>query len=399
MADNTDRYRILMLTGEVSGDMYGAKLFNVLRENYPGLEIFGVGGTKMKDSGMKTLFDSTGWGTIGIIEALKKAPMLLSVYFKLKKILSTERIDCVVAIDYPGFNMSIVRAAKKMGIPAVYYFPPAKWAQKSREVREAARKITKVCATFEPTRRVYDAAGADVVFVGHPIVDECVPSRPREEIIAELGLDPARPIISLLPGSREKEVDYLLPVLLETGEIISHRLSGAQFVVPLANATHEILESQPGRPLPGLIDAYAKRLDVRKTVGKTIDVLSISTISIVASGTATLEAAYLKVPMVIVYKVSLITELLAKAFTRLPPYFGLPNLVLGRKFIPEIIQGSLEPAAVADEVIKILSNREKYDYIKRCLNGVAELLGDPGANQRMADIIMDVCRLRPPVQD
>lgn len=389
---NRDTYRILLLTGEVSGDIYGARLYKTLMERHPNLEIFGVGGSNMKRSGMKILFDSTNWGTIGIVEALKKAPRLIGVYRNLRKILEQEQVDCLVAIDYPGFNMSLVRVAKRLGIPTVFYFPPAKWARHSREVREAARTITKVCATFDSTRRIYEAAGADVEFVGHPIVDDCRASAPLDDLRAEFELAADRPVVSLLPGSREKEVDYLLPTLLSTAERLSASRSDIQFIIPLAPATYEMLQNPSNRRQLELLEDARNRLGIKVIVGRTIDILSLSKVAVVASGTATLEAAYCMVPMVLIYKVSLFTELFAKAFANLPRFYGLPNLIFGKRFIPELIQEEVNPVRVSQEVVSILDNQERYLYMKRCLKQVASNLGSPGTNVRVADIILDLCR-------
>ncbi|PKK91478.1 MAG: lipid-A-disaccharide synthase [Candidatus Wallbacteria bacterium HGW-Wallbacteria-1] len=387
-----ETYRILLLTGEVSGDIYGAKLYKTLMERYPNLEIFGVGGSNMKRSGMKILFDSTSWGTIGIVEALKKAPRLIGVYRNLKRILEQEQVDCLVAIDYPGFNMSLVRVAKRLGIPTVFYFPPAKWARHSREVMEAARTITKVCATFDSTKRIYEAAGADVEFVGHPIVDDCRASAPVEQLRAEFEVPEDRIVVSLLPGSREKEVDYLLSTLLSTAENLASLRRDIQFVIPLAPATYEMLQSPENKRLLNMIENGREKLGIKVIIGRTIDVLSMSRLAVVASGTATLEAAYCRVPMVLIYKVSLFTELFAKAFANLPRFYGLPNLIFGKRFIPELIQEEVNPQRVTSEVLAILDNPEKYLYMKRCLEQVATNLGSPGANRRVADIIFDLCR-------
>lgn len=392
MNKNKKTYRIMMLTGEVSGDIYGSRLYETLQGMCPGIDIFGVGGERMKAAGMNLLFDSTDWGTIGFVEALKKAPRLFWIYLKLRKILKVEQVDCIVALDYPGFNMALVRAARRLGIPSVYFFPPAKWARHPWEVKEAARTITKVCSTFESTAGNYRSAGANVEFVGHPIIDECRPSRPKEELFEELGIDKTRDLITLMPGSREREVEYLLPTLLQTAEIINSRIKDKpQFIVPVAKATYEILKNKDGGRIFNEIERYSEKMDIRMIIGRTIDVLSLAKVAVIASGTATLEAAYLRIPMILIYRVSFFTGFIARKFKSLPPYFGLPNLILRKKFIPEIIQEDLKPERVALEVMKILSNKEKYYYIKRCLDRVSEKLGKAGVNKRVAEIILKVC--------
>jgi lipid-A-disaccharide synthase len=289
--------------------------------------------------------------------------------------------------------MALVRAAKKLGIPSVYFFPPAKWARHPWEVKEAARTITKVCATFESTVINYRSAGANVEFVGHPIIDECKPGMSSEELYGDLDIDKERDLITLMPGSREREVEYLLPTLIDTALLINKRIDKKpQFIVPIARATYEILKNKNQGEIFKSIEKYKDTMDIRLIIGRTIDVLSISKIAVIASGTATLEAAYLKIPMVLVYRVSFFTGFIARKFKSLPPYFGLPNLILKKKFIPELIQEDLKAERVAVEVMKILSNKEKYYYIKRCLARVSEKLGQPGVNKKVARIIIKVCK-------
>jgi len=379
--------KIMVIAGEVSGDVYGADLIKEMKKSHIDMELVGIGGKKMEKAGLKLLYDSSGWGAIGLIEALKRVPKLYFIYSKIKKFIKEYRPHILVLIDFPGFNMRLVRVAKRLNIPTLYYFPPTKWAQSPKEVKDAASIITKVAATFGNTERIYREAGADVTFVGHPLLDIVKPTTPFNEIIKRFGLIEEGYRVGLLPGSREREVKDLLPFLMEMAEVLLKRLEKVQFLVPLTVSTYEIIRNEP---LFQKFKLWAGNYNVKVIVGCTYDVLQVCHGIVVASGTATLEAAILSIPMVIIYKVSLLTEIIAKVTKKLPPHIGLPNLIAGKMVVPEFIQRDLVADKVANEIFSILIDKNKNAHMKNELVKVREKLQNPGANRKVVELILEL---------
>lgn len=379
--------KILLVAGEVSGDLYGATLAHELFKRNPALEISGVGGPQMRNAGVNILYDSSSWGTIGVVEALKKAPQLLLTLFSLKRYLCSNRPDLIVCIDYPGFNMQLVRCANSLNIPVAYYVPPAKWATEPSQVRDAAERIDKVIATYPSTADVYKKAGADVEFAGHPVMDIVKVKEPREAIINKIGLDPARKIIGLLPGSREMEMHYLLPLLLKVARRMRDREPDLQFVLPLVSSTLSIPHFNEGR-IRDLIRRSG--VPIKLVINSTYEAMSVMDLAVVASGTATLELACLMVPMIIVYKISKITELVARSISNLPPFFGLPNIILDRRAVPELLQAEVTSGHITELAMNLLEDEETYRKQKEDLGQVVSLLGQKGAIGRVANIVLSM---------
>lgn len=378
----------MVIAGEISGDLYGYPLVSEIIRSVPDAEVFGVGGPRMGSTGMKIFYDSSSWGTIGMIEAIKKLPKLYFVFRDVARKLEQMRPDLLVLIDYPGFNMRLCRHAKKLGIPTLYYFPPSKWTYNPSDVSDAASNITKVAAPFRHTDEIYRKAGANVEFVGNPLLEIVKPSAGRDELRKKLGIPEGKKVISLLPGSRSMEVRYMLPVLTETAECLSKKTGDALFAMPVSSSTFS--------PGTGITLDYIKartgssKAGIQLFVDQTYDLLSISDFALITSGTATLEAACLGVPMIIVYKVSLLTELFARSMTSLPKYFGLPNLILDRIVVPEFIQNNVDPAIISDTAAELLNSPEKLADIKNSLALVRDNLGEPGATKKVAALIREM---------
>lgn len=378
--------KIMIVAGEISGDLYGYPLVREILEARSDLDVFGVGGPRMKSTGMRMLYDSSSWGTIGLVEALKKFPHLYRVYNDMAQKLSQTRPDLLVLIDYPGFNMRLCRYAKKLGIPTLYYFPPSKWTSNPSDVSDAARNITKVAAPFRHTAEVYRKAGANVEFVSNPLLEIVRPSMGAAELRKRFKVPDGSRIIALMPGSRFMEVKYMLPILVDSASLMAEKVRGAHFVMPISSST---ISKGTGITLEYIRSRTASsKVPISIELDATYDILSISDFAVITSGTATLEAACLGVPMLIVYKVSLLTELFARSFTSLPKYFGLPNLILNRPVVPEFIQRNVSAESVAGAVAEILNSPEKIADIRNGLLEVVKNLGDVGATSRVADIIL-----------
>ncbi|MEW6709328.1 MAG: lipid-A-disaccharide synthase [Candidatus Riflebacteria bacterium] len=381
----SEKKKLLIVAGETSGDFYAASLVDVLKR-YGDFDIYAVGGSQTASRDVNLLFDSTTWGAIGMFEACKLAPKLLCVLWRLKRFIEKNRPDLVILVDYPGFNMRLVHIVQRLGIPTVYYFPPSKFATNPESVADAATSITKVAANFASTYEVYKAAGADVEFVGHPLLDHAKPVMTVEETYEKYGLIPGRPVIGLCPGSRRSELGQLLPIMLKAAKLIHQQHPEFQFVVPvIATDGPEVFgwgKTQLREQLK------ASGVPVVLAEGKIYDVMNVSKILLISSGTATLEASYVGTPMVICYRVSFFTEIQARLFYRLPKFIGLPNIIINRMAIPELIQHDMTPEKLSQEALELLNNQEKYEQQKKDLAEVVSHLGEPGAHERVAEIVV-----------
>lgn len=381
------RKKLLIVAGETSGDFYAASLVDVLKKTGD-FDIYAVGGIQTAKHDVKLLYDSTNWAAIGLFEAIKQAPRLFLVLHRLKKFMQESRPDLLLLVDYPGFNMRLVHAASKLGIPTVYYFPPSKFATDPASVADAASCITSVAANFASTYEVYKAAGANVEFVGHPLLDHANPVMTPAETCQKYGLNPEKPVIALCPGSRRSELGQLLPIMLQAGKIINARFPQYQFVVPvIATEGSEVFGVQKNCLREQLA---ASGIPVTLCEGKIYDLMKLSKILLISSGTATLEASYVGTPMIICYKVSFFTEIQARLFYHLPKFIGLPNIIINRLAVPELIQHDFTPEKLAEKAIELLESPEKYEQQKKDFTKIVSHLGEPGAHERVAEMVVKI---------
>ena len=299
----------------------------------------------MKEAGVRLLFNPTSISTIGFLEALRSVQVLRRVLLKLGEIVDRQQPDAAVLIDFPGFNMRFAEILKRKGIPCVYYFSPSAWAWGRGRAEKVAETVTKVAAVFPFEYDVYKEAGADVEFVGHPLLD-IVPERiPRDEARSMLGLPQEVPLIALLPGSRRQEIKGLVPIMLKAVELLRRRIPDIEPVMAAA----QTIPVEEYRKLAG--DKYG---GLHVIQGQTYEILSAVDLAVVACGTATLETALLGVPQVAVYRISSSTYYVAKMLVR-TPYIALPNIVAGREIVPELIQNDSTPENIAGSLGKNLA--------------------------------------------
>jgi lipid-A-disaccharide synthase len=403
--------KIMIVAGEASGDRHGASLARALSKLSPGvdLELFGSGGEEMRGAGVETLVDARDVAIIGIPEIARALGKLYRAYRKLLDAARARRPSVVVLIDWPDFNIRLARKLHREGLKIVYYISPQVWAWRGYRVRALRRYVDKMLVILPFEEEFYKNSGVEVEYVGHPLAEVVRASASREEFAGKFGLDPGRPIIALLPGSRHKEVQYHLPAMLDAAERlriadcglrivgparpkfkdprITHRESAIrdpQFVVPVASTIdREQIDSIVGRS--GKRDA----LDLAIIERDTYDALAHSEIAVVASGTATVEAALLGTPMVIVYRGSEFNWRLIRPLIKLDT-FGMVNLIAGRRVVPELMQNDVTGEKIAREVARILGDPGRLAQIESDLGVVRERLASSSgsASERAARAVL-----------
>ncbi|MFH0812418.1 MAG: lipid-A-disaccharide synthase [Pseudomonadota bacterium] len=369
--------KVLIIAGEASGDLHGSHLVKAMLSLNPGLRFYGVGGDQMRKVGVKLLAHISDLAVVGITEVLFKLRTIYRVYRKLKHSLVSDPPSLIILIDYPDFNLLFARAAKKKNIPIVYYISPQIWAWRSGRIRKIARLIKKMIVIFPFEKEFYEKAHIDVAFVGHPLLDSVQSHLSRDEAFCQFALLPGVLTIGLLPGSRMSEVTRNLPPLLKAVPLISRQLNSVQFIIPAAPG----LDSDK---IKGMVSPEGPI--VRVVEDNIYDVMQISDLLLVASGTATVEAAIMGTPMVVVYRVSPFSYLLGKLLINVKN-IGMVNIIAKKTIVPELIQGDLNPKQIATTVLSILRDSSAREIMKKELVEVRKKLGNPGASLHAAHII------------
>lgn len=369
-----------MIAGEASGDLHGSHLVKEMLSLDPTLQFYGVGGKKMKNEGVELIADSKEMAVVGITEVLLKLKRIYQIYRKLKNSLTSNSPSLVILIDYPDFNLRFAREAKKKNIPIVYYISPQVWAWRKGRIKKIGRLIKKMIVIFPFEKKIYEEAQIDVDFVGHPLLDAIRSQFSREEAFQQFSLSSGVTTIGLLPGSRMNEVKRHLPPMIEAIPLISKQINPVQFIIPVA----------PGLDLGEVQNLVgSKRENIRVVENNTYDVMRISDVVIVASGTATIEAAIMGAPMIVVYRVSPLTYLLGKMLIKVKN-IGMVNIIAGKTVVPELIQKDVTPEKITSAVVQILENPSKQEEIKKELNSLKEKIGKSGASFRAAQIIISL---------
>jgi lipid-A-disaccharide synthase len=369
--------KILLVAGEVSGDLHGSHLVEAIHCIDPEIQFLGVGGEGLKRVGMKLLYHSQSLSVVGITEVFAKLGSILKALRTLKRSLEREKPDLVILIDFPEFNLLLARIARRRGIPILYYISPQIWAWRPKRIKLIARLVKKMLVLFPFEVPLYEAAGVDVEWVGHPLLDIVKPTLPKERAFHQFGLDPKRRTVGLLPGSRLHEIERLLPPLLASAHLLQKEIPDLQFVIPLA----------PGIPKTTLsFHMNNISVPVKVVEGFTYDVMNLCELLITASGTATLEGAILGKPMIIIYKVSFPSYWVGRALIRVD-HIGLVNLVAEKEIAPELIQKDVHPQRIADEAFRILRDPLLSRKMTESMGEVRQKLGEPGAAQRAARIV------------
>ena len=373
---------MMISCGEPSGDLYaGALAAEILRQD-PSATIAGFGGERLRSAGARLVGDFRGLSVTGLLEVARVLPRTYAAYRRLVADAAATRPDVFVAIDFPDFNFMLARALRRLGIPVVYYISPQLWAWRPGRMKTMKRIADRVLVIFPFEEQIYRDAGVPVEWVGHPLLDVMGEPEPRAVVSSRLGLDPARPAIALLPGSRRNEVRAILPDLARAAALVRARVPGAQIVV--ARGPH--LEDSLFDPLSEAGDPPAVVVE-----GMADSVLACADVALVASGTVTVQAALHECPMVVVYRLAPLTYRLGKPFVHVQTY-AMANLVAGRTVVPELIQDAFTPEAVAAEALKVLSDDAHAARVRADLREVRAQLGTPGASRRAATAVLDVAR-------
>lgn len=370
---------VLVVAGEASGDLRGAELVAELRGLVPGLRVTGVGGERLRAAGQEAEVDAEEISTMGLTEVVSSFGRILAAFRRVREAVegrSGPRPDLVVLIDLPDFNLRLAPIAKRAGVPVLYYVSPQVWAWRRWRVRHLARNVDRLAVVFPFEERIYRGL-ADVTFVGHPALDTVRASRTPAETRARHGLDPSRPLVALLPGSRAAEVRALLPEMARAIDVLRADVL-VDGVVALA--------SEGLRPL---VAPHAGRMPV--VSGETWDLVAASDLVLCASGSATLETALLERPMVVSYRLSPVTWAVARLLVRVP-FVAMPNLILGRRAVPELLQHEATAGRMAAEARSILLDPERATRMRADLASLRGLLGDGGAAGRAAAIAADMLR-------
>jgi len=372
--------KIMISVGEASGDLHGASVARALKAIQPDIEIFGMGGQGMRAAGVDIVYDIAELGVIGFVEIIKNLPKLFRLRDTLGELMDTRRPDVLVIIDYHGFNIRLAKIAKSKGIPVISYICPKVWAWGRGRAKEVAETVEKVAAIFPFEVDVYSEAGANVTFVGHPLLDIVKTTMSRAQAYDHFGASPERPLVLLLPGSRTQEIINLLPVMLEAAVKIREKVPTCQFFLPVASTiSREMIQD--------ILSNY--NITVVLTEDDTYDLMNIAHMAVAASGTVTLEAAILNLPTVVIYKMAALTYLIGKMIIKIP-YISLPNIIADRKIVPELVQYAVNAENIAKEAVPILTQPNVRSTMLNDLTQMCQKLGPTGAVERVAREILAV---------
>lgn len=370
--------KIMFSAGEASGDMHAGAVAAEIRRLCPGADMFGMGGTSMARAGVRIIYDIQNLGIIGVVEVIRHLPLFFRLRDLLRKAMEEERPDVLVCVDYPGFNMKIARMAKLMGIPVVYYIAPTVWAWNKGRAKPIARDVAQVASIFPFEAEAYRAAGAHVTFVGHPLADVVKPTMTKEEAMVRFHGDREARRVLLMPGSRKNEVLGLLPEMLAAARKLQAEMP-CQFFLPRADTI-------PREMLDGIL-AAAPELSVEITTGCPYDVMQICHACVASSGTATLETALMELPTVLVYRLAPLSWRLAQLLVEVK-YVGLPNLLVDREVMPELLQDEVKAEYIHLILREWLTDEAARQETIEKLKEVRRAIGSGGAVRRTAELVL-----------
>ena len=371
--------QILISAGEASGDMYAARLATALRQRAD-VQLFGMGGARMREAGVEIIADCSEVSLVGIVEIAKKYPALKRVWNRVMGEARQRQPRYAILTDFPGFHLRLARALKRQGVKNIYFVCPQFWAWRPWRANLVRRRFVRGLCIFPFEEKWYRDRGVRADFIGHPLVGNVTATRKRAEFAAACELNPNKPIIALLPGSRSGEIAHHMPAMMLACRRIQKERD-VQFVLALA----------PGVKRSQIAQYLLPEVVVEVVKDASYDALGAADLSIVSSGTATVEAALMDAPMIVVYRLAALTAAIAKLLVR-TPMFAMVNLIAGRKVVPELVQKDFTSTRLAEEAIRLLDDPQARAEMRRGLAEVREKLGPPGAVERAADLIAEMLK-------
>ena len=383
--------RIMIVTGEASGDLHGANLIKAVKALSADMGFFGVGGRKMAAAGCEILIPSEKLAVMGLVEVIGHLPVIWRSFRQLKSELAgSQKPNALVLIDFPDFNLRLAHQAKKSGVPVLYYVSPKVWAWRKGRVKKIAEDVDTLAAIFPFEPSLYDGLDILVKYVGHPLLDEFAAAGECADLPQELEIPTTKKIVGLFPGSRRSELRYMLETLVESAQLIHDGFPDVHFLVPVANSlTKDEVESRFPFDLPISF--------IESDTATIYDVASNCDTILTVSGTVTLQIALVGTPMAIFYKASPLTYEIGKYLVKVD-HFGLPNIVVGRRVIPEFLQEMATPRALADEALHVLTDVSYAEGMKEGLRMVQAELGEPGCSTKVAEMLLDMLGLKNPTK-
>src|SRR6185295_3305897 len=370
--------RFLIVAGEASGDMYGAEVALCLVRKFPNCEIYGLGGPRMRAAGVHLEGDISKTAVVGPFEMVSSLGILYGVFRRLAERVESKPPTAAILIDFPDFNLRLAKRVKDAGAPVIYYVSPQMWAWREGRVKQIRRLVNKMLVIFPFEEEIYREAGVNVEFVGHPLMDMVRATKSKEEFCADYRLDPRKAIVALLPGSRRKEVRFILPTLCQAAALIAEQKPEAQFVLPIASG----LDRQ-------LLESIIEPRPITIVTNDTYNAVRYARAAIVASGTATLETALLGTPEVIVYKISRATWFLGRFLLKVR-LFGIVNIILGEEVVPELFQERMTPEEVSKTALLLMDDVWVQSRIRGNYERLRRQLGAGNVAERVVEAVAKV---------
>ena len=380
-------YKIMFSAGEVSGDLHGAAIAKALKKIQPESKLFGFGGEKMRAAGVDILYDMKDYNVMGFWEVLKNLRRMFKLRDDLLKVIQREKPDLLILIDYPDFNWRLAKKAKKLGVPIFSYIPPSAWAWRKGRAKLVAKLADKIVAIFPFELPVYESVGANIEFVGNPLIDSVKPEMDKAAAAKYFATDLKNPNILLLPGSRQQEVMILLPEMLKAAEVVYAKYPKTQFYLPAAATISRTM-------LQTIIEPFHVPIHITDTY--TYDLMNICDVALATSGTVTLEAALMELPTVVLYKMSPISYFIGNLLIHVTN-FSLPNIIAGERIIPELLQQEVNTERITREILALFKGTAGAAAVKLMLAQTKAKLGQPQAVDRIAKLIIetaDYCALK-----
>jgi lipid-A-disaccharide synthase len=366
-------HHIVIVTGELSGEIHAAELVRAIKRSIP-VELSGIGSQRLRDEGVNTIYDYANISLTGLSEIFSKLHHIKDAYGRLKEHLERTRPSLLILVDFPGFNLKVARLAKKLGIPVIYFIPPQIWAWRKKRILRIKEYVNKVICVLPFEKRLYEEYGIDVSYVGHPFVSTVKPVSTREDFFRKTGIEQGSVVVTIMPGSRENEILRHMPVLLQSVAIIKGQAERLAVLLPLADNIDG-----------SVIERFSKELqDCIVIRGQSYDALAHCDMAIISSGSATLEAAILGTPSIVIYRISWFSYLIARMLVTIK-HISLPNIIAGKEVFPEFIQ-HIPPEKIAEKALYMINNGK--ESIKKDIDEILERLGRYDSYELAKDIVV-----------